>query len=49
MHRFGTVLDALFSENLFKAYLLTECACLKTELEPQGGERMSAKLDDKYK
>ena len=34
------------NEHLFKAYLLTECAYSKCE--PQGGENMSAELDDKY-
>ena len=32
----------------FRAYLLTECATSKTEHEPQGGENMSAELDEKY-
>ena len=32
--------------HLFKAYLYTECAYSKCE--PQGGENMSAELDDKY-
>ena len=30
----------------FKVCLLTECACSKCE--PQGGENMSAELDEKY-
>ena len=30
-------------------YLLTECAILKTEREPQGGEKASVELDGKYK
>ena len=30
----------------FKVCLLTECACSKCE--PQGGEKMSAELDEKY-
>mgnify|MGYP007000559609 CR=1 FL=1 len=30
--------------HLFGAHLLTECAY--SEFEPQGGERISAKLDD---
>jgi len=29
--------------------LLTECAILKTEREPQGGEKASVELDGKYK
>jgi len=28
------------NENLFGAYLLTDCAYSKTELEPQGGEQI---------
>ena len=34
------------NEYFFKAYLLTECAY--SECEPQGGENMSAELDEKY-
>ena len=33
----------------FEAYLLTEFALSKTEHEPQGGEHMSAELDEQYK
>ena len=33
------------NENLFRVYLLTECAYSQTEHEPQGGENMSAELD----
>ena len=29
----------------FEAYLLTVCAILKTEREPQGGEEANAELD----
>ena len=32
----------------FEAYLLTEFALSKTEHEPQGGEHMSAELDEQY-
>ena len=35
-----------YNVHLFKVYLLTECAYLKCE--PQGGENMSAELDEKY-
>ena len=31
---------------LFREYLLTVCVTSETELEPQGGERISAELDD---
>ena len=34
------------NENPFKAYLYTECAY--SGCEPQGGENMSAELDEKY-
>ena len=34
------------NEHSFRAHLLTECAYSKCE--PQGGENMSAELDDKY-
>ncbi len=34
------------TKHLFKAYLLTEYAYSKCE--PQGGENMSAELDEKY-
>ena len=34
------------NENLFEAHLLTKCAY--SECEPQGGEKMSAELDEKY-
>ena len=34
------------NEYFFKAYLLTEC--VYSECEPQGGENMSAELDEKY-
>ena len=37
------------NENLFVAYLYTECANSQTEHEPQGGEPMSAELDEQYK
>ena len=36
-------------QNLFEAYLYTEFAPSKTEHEPQGGEPMSAELDEQYK
>ena len=36
-------------QNLFEAYLYTEFAPSKTEHEPQGGEPMSAELDERYK
>ena len=29
-----------------RAFLLTDCATSKTEHEPQGGEPLSAELDD---
>ena len=32
----------------FRAFLYTVCATSKTEHEPQGGENMSAELDEKY-
>ena len=37
------------NENLFRVYLLTECAYSQTEHEPQGGEKANAELDVKYK
>ena len=37
------------NENLFVAYLYTECANSQTEHEPQGGEPMSAEIDEQYK
>ena len=37
------------NENLFEDYSYTECATSKTEHEPQGGEPMSAELDEQYK
>ncbi len=43
-----TMFGLRINENLFEAYLLTECATSKTEHEPQGGENMSAELDEKY-
>ena len=39
----------LLNAHLFEAYLLTEFALSKTEHEPQGGEHMSAELDEQYK
>ncbi len=36
------------NENLFRAFLYTEYATSKTEHEPQGGENLSAELDEKY-
>ena len=36
------------NEHLFVACLYTVCATSKTEHEPQGGENMSAELDEKY-
>ena len=33
----------------FEAYLLTECVNSQTKHEPQGGEPMSAELDEQYK
>ena len=33
---------------IFEAFLYTQCATSKTEHEPQGGENMSAELDEKY-
>ena len=38
-----------FNAHLFKAFLYNYSVLSQTEHEPQGGERMSAKLDDKYK
>ena len=38
-----TMFGLRINENLFEAYLLTECAYSKCE--PQGGENMSAELD----
>ena len=38
-----------FDVHLFEAYLLTVCAYSKTKHEPQGGEHMSAELDEQYK
>ena len=38
--------SGLLNAHLFEAYLLTEFANSKTEYEPQGGEHMSAELDD---
>ena len=37
------------NENLFEDYSYTEFAISKTEHEPQGGEPMSAELDEQYK
>ena len=37
------------NEYFSEAYLLTEYVTSKTEHEPQGGEPMSAELDDSYK
>ena len=34
------------NEYLFRAHLLTVCATSKTEHEPQGGEILSAELDE---
>ena len=34
------------NEHLFRAYLYTVCAY--SECGPQGGEKMSAELDEKY-
>ena len=36
-------------QNLFEAYLYTKFALSKTKHEPQGGEHMSAELDERYK
>ena len=36
------------NEHSFRAFLYTECATSKTEHEPQGGENLSAELDEKY-
>ena len=36
------------NEYLFEAFLYTQCATSKTEHEPQGGENLSAELDEKY-
>ena len=33
---------------IFEVFLYTQCATSKTEHEPQGGENMSAELDEKY-
>ncbi len=41
--------ERTFDEHSFEAYLLTECAYSQTEHEPQGGEPMSAELDEQYK
>ena len=41
--------ERTFNENLFKAYLLIKCAYSQTNHEPQGGEPMSAELDEQYK
>ena len=38
--------SGLFNAHLFKAFLYTVSTLSKTELEPQGGEHMSAELDD---
>ena len=40
--------ERTLDEHLCKAHLLTECAYSKTEHEPQGGENLSAELDEKY-
>ena len=37
------------NEYFSEAYLLTEYVTSKTEHEPQGGEPMSAELDEQYK
>ena len=42
-----TMFGLWINENLFMAYLLTECAY--SECEPQGGEKANAELDEKYK
>ena len=36
------------NEHSFMAFLYMVCATSKTEHEPQGGENMSAELDEKY-
>ena len=36
------------NEHLFEAYLLAVCVYSQTEREPQGGENISAELDEKY-
>ena len=41
--------DCARNENLFEAYLYTECSYSKTKHEPQGGEQISAEQDDLYK
>ena len=38
-----------FNEHLFKAFLYNYSALSQTEHEPQGGEPMSAELDEQYK
>ena len=40
--------ERTFNAHLFEAYLYNYSAFSKTEHEPQGGENMSAELDEKY-
>ena len=41
--------ERTYNEHLFKAFLYDYFALSKTEHEPQGGEPMSAELDEQYK
>ena len=41
--------ERTFDEHSFEAYLYNYSALSQTEHEPQGGEPMSAELDEQYK
>ena len=43
------LLERTFNGHSFEAYLYNYSAFSKTEHEPQGGEPMSAELDEQYK
>ena len=43
------LVERTFNEHSFKAYLYNYSALSQTEHEPQGGEPMSAELDEQYK